>query len=175
MTGAPIVNFPTEDTKDPKNEKSDKFINNFVYEDTQICPVSAHIRKTNIRENITANDSDPRARRTRIVRSGISYGPDYKGHEDDGSTRGLLFACYQGNIEDAFENMQAQWSNNPMFRSGNAGHDPITGQTPSGNLKTQIAPKVDVEFQQLVTLKGGGYFFAPSITALREDLSTVSS
>lgn len=176
MTGAPIVKFPNEDTKDPKN---DKLINDFVYAD-QICPISAHIRKTNIREILGGNDGDQKAKRTMIIRSGISYGPDYEKHETDGLTRGLLFACYQGAIEDGFENMQSSWSNHPNFRSGNPGHDPIIGQTSSGNLKTEITDKTGqtagyVEFQQLVTLKGGEYFFAPSIKALRENLSNVSS
>ena len=176
MAGASIVNFPLEDTKDPKKDKLD---NDFIYKD-QICPISAHIRKTNLREILGDNDGDTRAKRTRIIRSGISYGPDYIGHETDGSTRGLLFACYQGNIEDAFENMQAAWSNNITFRSGAPGHDPIIGQTPSGNLRTEITDKTgeikeSVDFQPLVTLKGGEYFFAPSIKALREDLSNISS
>ena len=174
MTGAPIVKFPDKDTKDPKN---DKLINDFVYAN-QICPISAHIRKTNIREIVGNNDPDPRAKRTRIIRSGITYGPDYKGHEKE--KRGLLFACYQGAIEDGFENMQSSWSNKITFRSGTPGHDPIIGQDPSGNLKTEITdtngnPAGNVAFQQLVTLKGGEYFFAPSIKALRIYLSDVSS
>ena len=176
VTGAPIVKFPVADTTNPNK---DKLINDFVYKD-QICPMSAHIRKTNIREIIDSNDGDPRASRTRIIRSGISYGPDYKEHENDGSTRGLLFTCYQGNIEDAFENMQAAWSNNISFRSGTPGHDPIIGQTWNRKLNTQITDKTgqiteDVHFEQVVTLKGGEYFFAPSINALRQDLSNISS
>lgn len=176
MTGAPIVQFPNEDTEDPENDIS---INDFVY-DNQICPISAHIRKTNIREILGNNDRDPRAKRTRIIRKGITYGPDYKEHETDGSTRGLLFVCYQGAIEDGFENMQSSWSNNITFRSGTPGHDPIIGQTPSGILTTEITDTNgeiagNVEFPQLVTLKGGGYFFAPSMQALRESLSNVSS
>ncbi|KAL9036969.1 MAG: hypothetical protein Q9214_005903 [Letrouitia sp. 1 TL-2023] len=174
--GAPIVRFSIEDTKGPKN---DKLINDFVYTN-QICPISAHIRKTNTREILSDNDSYLRVKRIRIIRRGISYGPDYKGHEDNGSTGGLLFACYQGAIEDAFENMQSSWSNKTTFRSGTPGHDPIIGQTSSGNLETDITDqkgehKGNVEFQQLVTLKGGECFFGPSIKALREDLSKVSS
>ena len=176
MIGAPIVKFHTEDTKDPNK---DKWINDFVY-DNQICPVSAHIRKTNIRERLDdPNEGDTRAKRTRMIRNGIPYGPDYKEHETDETKRGLLFACYQGAIEDAFEHMQSSWSNDIMFRSGTPddprGHDPIIGQTSDRKLKTVITDKEgkkrNVEFEQLVTLKGGGYFFAPSIKALREDLS----
>ena len=105
MTGAPIAipEFNIQDTKDPASYIPS---NDFVYND-EICPVSAHIRKTNIRENVTGNDMDPRAPRTKMIRSGIPYGPDYEGHESDNSTRGLLFTCYQGSIEDAFENMQS--------------------------------------------------------------------
>lgn len=177
MTGAPIAKFHLEDSKDPNKDKS---INDFSYKD-QICPISAHIRKTNIREVLGPNDSDPRAKRTKILRRGITYGDDYQPNETaNHSARGLLFVCYQGAIEDGFENMQASWSNSTTFRKGTPGHDPIIGQTQSKKLTTRITDKdgkvvsSDLEFAQLVTLKGGEYFFAPSISALRGDLSKMA-
>ena len=67
--------------------------------------------------------------------------------------------------------MQSSWSNSETFPSGTTGHDPIIGQTGEGNLKTEITDqngqKRNVEFKQLVTLKGGEYFFAPSINAMK--------
>lgn len=181
-TGAPLAMpaFHTEDSKDPDTAK---LINNFTFTD-EACPVSAHIRKTNLREVLTSNDTDPRALRTRIIRHGIPYGSDYKENETDESKRGLLFACYQGHIEDGFRNLQANWSNNPDFRTSGAGHDPIIGQIDqttkgvNGNLTTFFTDKSNgiqsVEFQQLVTLKGGEYFFVPSISALSNDLAQTS-
>jgi Dyp-type peroxidase family len=174
--------FHTADSTDPD---SAKLLNNFTYTDN-VCPISSHIRKTNIREKLTGNDGDPRALRTTIIRNGIPYGPDYTGDANDKSKRGLLFACYQGHIEDGFQNMQANWSNNPEFRTGNPGHDPIIGQVPqkkennkwvNGDLKTfffaeKTNTREELNFQQLVTLKGGGYFFVPSISALSNELAS---
>lgn len=179
QSGAPLA-IPEFHTEDSKNPDAAKLINNFTYAD-EICPVSAHIRKTNLREPSDDNNSDPRLPRTRIIRNGIPYGSDYKGHETDGSTRGLLFACYQGHIEDGFQHMQGGWSNNPKFPTGDTGLDPIIGQVDqtskgvNGKLTTFFTDKLNgkqsVEFQQLVTLKGGEYFFVPSISALRDDLA----
>ena len=155
-------------------------MNNFGYSTESPCPVSAHIRKTNIREILDSNDSDRRAQFTKMIRNGIPYGLDYKGHENDGSTRGLLFACYQGHIEDSFQNMQAAWSNEPTFRNAELGHDPIIGQvmdTPDGKpgmLTTSFFSDdksfQTVNFEPLVTLKGGEYFFVPPISALSTPL-----
>jgi Dyp-type peroxidase family len=172
-----VVNFYTEDSKDPDEAKE---MNNFIYEN-EVCPVSAHIRKTNIREDLTETDKDPRALRTRIIRNGIPYGTDYKGNENNTKlTRGLLFACYQAHIEDGFQNMQVNWSNDSTFRTGDPGQDPIIGQVAqksrgvNGDLETFFNDKFgirqSVKFQQLVTMKGGEYFFVPSIPALCDDL-----
>ncbi|ERF69422.1 hypothetical protein EPUS_05967 [Endocarpon pusillum Z07020] len=179
QSGAPIATFETKDTADPGKAK---VMNNFVYGAESPCPVSAHIRKTNIREKLDGNEPDQRCRRTRMIRNGIPYGLDYKGHENDGSTRGLLFACYQGHIEDSFQHMQASWSNEPTFRNADFGHDPIIGQVPDssegkpGKLKTSFLGSdkslQTVEFAPLVTLKGGEYFFVPPISALSTPLGS---
>ncbi|MGL5197310.1 MAG: Dyp-type peroxidase, partial [Chroococcales cyanobacterium] len=66
--------------------------------------------------------------------------------------------------------MQASWSNQKNFPQYNVGPDPLTGQ-PGG---TQKWPKKwgeseteDYDFQLRVTLKGGEYFFAPSMSFLK--------
>jgi deferrochelatase/peroxidase EfeB len=177
-----------EDVKDDDQLEAVKVMNNFGFVD-DACPFSAHIRKTNLRVRLDggSNDPDNRAVRTRIIRNGIPYGPDYKGHENDGSTRGLLFACYQAHIEDGFHHMQAAWSNKPEFpqhASSPPGFDPIIGQVDkkpdgsNGRLKTFVTDKSnkpasnrELDFQQLVTLKGGGYFFVPPISALKGALA----
>jgi deferrochelatase/peroxidase EfeB len=165
-----MSDYHATDSTEPKKAK---YINDFGYRD-KVCPVAAHIRKTNLREVLDPNDQDPRAYKTRMIRNGIPYGTDYKGHENDPPRRGLLFACYQGHIEDGFQNMQRHWANNPEFRYAQAGLDPIIGQPEkdkNGEMVTYITnatntKTTELKFQQLVTLKGGEYLFVPSMAAL---------
>jgi deferrochelatase/peroxidase EfeB len=114
------------------------------------------------------------------LRRGIPYGPPlpvFPGGQlpaDDGVDRGLHFLCYQTSIVDQFEILQIDWANstdNPK----KAGHDVIIGQTPDGKREVGLftaaggAQTVSAE-RQFVTAKGGGYFFAPSISAIRDVL-----
>jgi deferrochelatase/peroxidase EfeB len=173
--------FQTEDSDKPNDAK---LMNDFGYPrgDTT-CPLPSHIRKTNQRRRFGDNNSDNRGPRTRIIRNGIPYGTDYKADGSDKSKRGLLFACYQGHIEDGFQNMQAGWCNSRNFPAADAGHDPIVGQVPqksrkvNGMLEAKISDvngeDQTVKVQQFVTLKGGEYFFVPSIKALTHTLSNI--
>lgn len=82
--------------------------------------------------------------------------------------------------------MQKDWSNCPNFRSDDVGVDPIIEQvnrkqTPGGKVTTVFRiPEggedrenrgPSVEFEPLVTLKGGEYFFVPSISTLGGELA----
>lgn len=109
----------------------------------------------------------------RILRRGIPYGlPLADPSADDGVDRGLHFLCYQASIEEQFEKLQSDWANsvnNPKPR----GHDLIMGQTPDQQRFLELlradqsrASTVTVP-RQWVTPTGGGYFFAPSLSALR--------
>jgi Dyp-type peroxidase family len=151
--------------------------NNFTYEtdpDGRKCPLQAHIRKVNPRQ-----DGVPR-----IVRRGITYGNREKEPQDhprleelpvDGV--GLLFMCYQRNIAQQFEVLQRLYANDPGFpEEQKPGIDPIIGQ-PGGNGVGQLKwparwndPREQhqrFDFHSFVRLKGGEYFFAPSIYSLR--------
>lgn len=158
-------------TQDSTDADTAKLLNNFGYRDKVGCPVAAHVRKTNVRENFGPNEGDSAAPRVRIIRNGIPYGTEYTG---DNSTRGLLFACYQACIEDGFQHMQGNWANGKDFRTTDAGLDPIIGQPKNGKIITKITDQEgldkEVEFEPLVTLKGGGYFFVPSIEALEKGM-----
>ena len=161
-------------------------LNDFHYrqdEDGLKCPAHAHIRKTNPRGTtpLTSLESE---RRRRIVRRGIPYGsplpndgtPTNPGLE--AAPRGLLFMCFQQNIEDQFEFIQRTWIDNKNFPTGilvqrDTGDDPLIGQDRN---EAQRWPKIwgDKEegkktfnFELAVTLKGGEYFFAPSLAFLR--------
>jgi Dyp-type peroxidase family len=125
-------------------------------------PLVAHIRK--------ANPRDGDSQRRRLIRRGIPYGsPLAPGAGDDGAERGLLFLPYQASITDQFEHVQRNWFNNTKFPTPNTGRDPLVGQ-PGGPNETTLTLKggpVSIALRQFVTMTGGGYFFSPSIQALK--------
>jgi deferrochelatase/peroxidase EfeB len=91
---------------------------------------------------------------------------------DDTVDRGLLFIAYQTSIENQFEHIQ-KVANNPWFKEGNPGYDPIIGQNNSGIPRTFSlttggkTQSVSLPMTGWVIPTGGGYFFAPSIKVLK--------
>ena len=145
-----------------------------------ICPHAAHIRKVNPRDQDSdlGNQFDTLTRR--ILRRGIPYGPPIRDPAtDDGVDRGLHFLCYQSSIVEQFEVLQQDWANsanNPTV----GGHDVIIGQTADQERSFELLTEGGASSQTLttptqwVTPTGGGYFFAPSISALRDILGADS-
>jgi deferrochelatase/peroxidase EfeB len=125
-------------------------------------------------------------RSRRITRRGITYGTRAKHPDDDQSLNdlpiggvGLLFMCFQASITDQFAFMQQSWVNSEGFLLPQTGVDPVIAQAPAapapipqtwhpefGN-PSPLAPTVGFSFGQFVTLKGGEFFFAPSIPFLK--------
>jgi Dyp-type peroxidase family len=147
-----------------------------------ICPHAAHIFKVNPRDNATdvGNPFDTLTRR--ILRRGIPFGKPLeeplKG--DDGVQRGLHFLCYQASIVDQFEFLQQDWANNSGAPTA-GGNDLIIGQTSTlqrSIILPAIVPgivgKAMTAPVQWITPTGGGYFFAPSISAIRDVLCTTN-
>jgi Dyp-type peroxidase family len=138
--------------------------NDFKYEHTDRgahkCPFHAHIRKTNPRgQGILVSEKG-----RFITRRGIPYG-----RRNSTDKKGLLFMCFQANLKRQFNFIQKAWSNAPGFPPlrGKPGIDPLIGQ---GNKGGQRWPKsydsnekVKFDFAGFVHMKGGEYFFAPSI------------
>ncbi|MBW6526578.1 Dyp-type peroxidase [Sphingomonas sp. RHCKR7] len=140
------------------------------------CPFKAHVRKTNPRSH------DGEAERSRLMaRRGITYGHRAKRPngadfpEDDRPERdvGLLFMAYMADISEQFEFTQSAWANNPEFQHENTGVDPPIAQTRNRTSAHMMwhdaSTKRDAEydFAPCVSLKGGDYFFAPSISFLQ--------
>ncbi|HEV7787314.1 MAG TPA: peroxidase [Thermoanaerobaculia bacterium] len=138
------------------------------------CPLHAHIRKTNPRGgsvgSTSASVSEERLRR--IVRRGVPYDVRQVREDEAESGVGLLFLCFQANIGKQFAFIQQTWANAADFPSGATGVDPIIGKPIAGQFQQwrqgwdELA-QCPFNFGQFVTLKGGEFFFAPSIPFLR--------
>ncbi len=159
------------------------------------CPFHAHIRKVNPRgdiERITGNEDEAPGRIRIMARRGITYGAlrphnadgsefDDAGHEPTKDV-GLLFMAYMASIEEQFEFTQQSWANNASF-VGNinpgkphppTGIDSIIGQSSKASDREHTyqdgwegGPPKKLSFAQFVTMQGGEYFFAPSLSFLR--------
>lgn len=160
------------------HETGKPLLNNFNYDkDTEglICPFQSHVRKTNPRGDTNRKNKVPMSseRSHRIARRGISYGSKDLMPSSEWTDAGLLFLSCQSDIEQQFLVMQCGWSDNSNFINEGTGTDPITGEQNAGSDKTakkwqlQIDGKkieIDFSFKDLVKIRGGEYFFAPSIS-----------
>ncbi len=135
-------------------------------------------------------------RNHRVTRRGIPFGKRDKHPNDaqslaDYPTRdvGLLFMCFQAGIENQFAFMQSSWVNEERFVRGlkpgeqTTGIDPVIGQNPAGTIPVpqlwrphyggetkpdnlDDAELKEFSFNNFVKMKGGEFFFAPSMAFL---------
>lgn len=184
-SGAPLEGA-NNDQADPAvadpTTVDDQHINAFDYQQndpdgTQV-PRAAHIRKAYPRDEQPLGE--PEAQRHRIIRRGIPFGESFHRGGDPGTPyaadvvfpddRGLCFACYQRSIADQFEFIQTQWVNSDSFPVQGDGVDPIISQAqPQRQLALPEAATTPLQLaKQWVTTTGGEYFFAPSISTLKQ-------
>ena len=163
-------------------------VNNFEYTTNDRvgnrCPFHAHIRKANQRgANPFLNSKEERSHR--IVRRGVPYGvrPAPSGEPAGGAPGevGLLFQAFQGDIAQQFEFIQRTWVDNPnfpeflLFPGLNTGDDALIGQHPRAAQKWprhwgrsgRFLDRLRFNFGDYVRLRGGEYFFAPSLSFLK--------
>jgi deferrochelatase/peroxidase EfeB len=119
----------------------------------------------------------------RILRRGREYGPELLPENalqpapPNESPRGLNFICLNANISRQFEFLQNAWVANTKFSGVTGESDPLLGNRESipgcpitgnftvpgdGTLRQRVSG-----LPQFVTVRGGAYFFLPSLRALR--------
>jgi len=160
--------------------------NDFSYDSDKLgqkCPFSAHIRKTNPRGSGGAETPEDEHKHL-MARRGQTYGRRLDDPNADlppivRPTRdvGLLFMAFNSNLANQFEFTQRLWANNagfPITPDGSRpGLDPVIGhgERPAPSYAPEWGRNGAVEVvdavPQAVTLKGGEYFFMPSLAFLR--------
>lgn len=151
-----------------------------------VCPMAGHTRKVNTRDASNDAGGTLASFQRRILRRGLPFGPplanplDANGPDPANGERGLIFFSYQTSIEDQFEFLRNRWMSNRSSPRNPAGDDIAIGL--NGNYgqdrerqagmfddKQEFVPlKTD---KQWITPTGGGYFFSPSLSALKEVLA----
>ena len=165
--------------------------NSFTFENDQAgygCPIGSHIRRANPRATFDgqkkSKDALKTSNRHRVLRRGRSYGqplanpmtPEaFLEAEDKGEARGLLFICLNSDIARQFEFVQQTWLNNSKFRGLYDEVDPVAGVKPKEQLTTAHHFSIPGkpfrhrlrQVPPVVRVRGGAYFFLPSIRALK--------
>jgi Dyp-type peroxidase family len=173
--GTPIEVSP--DKCDPAVVANKQLNVNFKYGgdlDGVRCPIGAHVRRTNPRDAFGFDGK--LVNRRRISRRGMPYGP-YTPEEQpvsDTDEHGLIFMVMNASIFRQFEFVQQQWieygndarqGNDKDMLMGN--HGGVGKFMIQGTADPANPPFVCGGLQNFVELRGGDYFWVPSITALR--------
>jgi Dyp-type peroxidase family len=171
-SGAPLVLSPDHD--DPDLGADPTRNNNFLYlkDDPEgiKCPVGAHARRMNPRDQFTHELIQ--VNRHRVLRRGTSYGPLLPEgmRRDDGAERGIIFIFVGADLERQFEFVQSEWVSQGLFIGLDDEKDPVVG--PTDGAGTFTIPKQPIRqrlhgLPRFVTVRGGEYFFMPGLRALR--------
>lgn len=190
--GTPLVLSP----QPPASDEADD-TNVFSYAQTDphghLCPFGSHIRRANPRDAVDdPDDSLETSKRHRIIRRARPYGtplwtkfdpdeilrrgdPERGDRELAGEERGIHFLCFNANISRQFEFVQNFWINNARFARLYQDADPLMGdhdpkeQGQKGVFTAQGSPlrRRVTGLERFVHVRGGAYFFVPSLPALR--------
>jgi deferrochelatase/peroxidase EfeB len=163
-TACPVAHFDMGPKPDAKPEPRPD--NDFLYgrDDAQglRCPFGAHIRRANPRDSFTPGSQEQIdiSNRHRILRRGRLYTP--QGEQKPG----LMFACFNADLERQFEFIQQTWVNNTSFHGLNGEMDPLLSSGEKDRCSFTIpmphgSPIRLTGLSSFVTVRGGGYFFVP--------------
>ncbi len=172
--GTPIELSP--DKPDPAIAQDPKRSTNFTYgadADGSRCPMGAHVRRVHPRDAFGFNGR--LINRRRITRRGLPYGPFAAEDQPvaDKDDRGVIFMALNASISRQFEFVQQQWiqygndshlgNDKDVLMGNHGGHGRfvVPGDTTPAN-----PPFMCSHLPDFVELRGGDYFFLPSITAL---------
>jgi len=97
--------------------------------------------------------------------------------EDDGVDRGIMFVFVGADLERQFEFIRKEWVESGLFIASPGEKDPLLGAHDGTGQFTIPREPIRQRLKGLpafVTTKGGEYFFAPGLRALRwlADLDT---
>jgi Dyp-type peroxidase family len=172
-SGAPLTLAPTRD--DPALGADPWRNNDFTYAaDPQgrHVPLGSHMRRMNPRDTELALLTDVSVHR--IIRRSTTYGAPYDPNaisdQDDEVPRGLYFIFISAKAMATLEFLQQEWINNGNFMSLGGERDPNVGLQQDGAMFTIPQEPVRRRIHGIETfnvLRGGEYFFLPSLSALR--------
>ena len=133
--------------------------------------------------DLTEDDLVSSARFHRLLRRGREYGPELtpddaaKPGPHDGAKRGLRFLCINANISRQFEFVQQAWMMSTKFAGMTEQSDPLLGnraEVPDCLATDTFTEPRDAGLARFLSglgqytiVRGGGYFFMPSLRALR--------
>jgi Dyp-type peroxidase family len=172
-SGAPLTLAPTDD--DPELGADPMRNNDFTYAADphgRQVPLGAHMRRMNPRDTEMALLADVNIHR--IIRRSTTYGTPYDpnaiSEQDDETAHGLFFIFISAKAMATMEFLQTEWINNGNFMSLGEERDPNVGLQEDGATFTIPREPVRRRIHAIDTfnvLRGGEYFFLPSLSALR--------
>jgi Dyp-type peroxidase family len=171
-SGAPLTLAP--DVDNPALGADPQRNNDFNYANDphgRQIPFGSHIRRMNPRDTELTRLTDVNIHR--LIRRGTTYGKPYDANAlseaDDQVPRGAIFLFISAKAMTTMEFLQQEWINDGNFIGIGSERDPIIGRQEEGAIFTIPREPVRRRLRGIETfnvLRGGEYFFMPSISAL---------
>ncbi len=172
-SGAPLTLAPNRD--DPALGADPLRNNDFTYAadpDGKKVPFGSHMRRMNPRDTRLTILTDVNIHRImrRSTTFGVPYDPNALSPQDDETPHGLYFIFLSAKAMATLEFLQQVWINNGNFMNLGDERDPNVGLQEDG--ATFTIPRAPVRrrihgIETFNVLRGGEYFFLPSLSALR--------
>jgi deferrochelatase/peroxidase EfeB len=172
-SGAPLTLAP--DVDNPVLGADPQRNNDFDYSKDprgRQVPLGCHIRRMNPRDTKLTRLTDVNIHR--LIRRGTTYGPPYDpnalSEADDEVPRGAYFLFISAKAMATIEFLQQEWINDGNFMELGPERDPIIGlqeQSAAFTIPQEPVRRRVHGIDTFNVLRGGEYFFMPSLSALR--------